>query len=274
MSAKRATLSRTLSYSSTHSSERSPLLAATNPLLFKGLETDDIPTRSLSPSYLTASPSQRSRKSSTTVRPSESLSSLRPRKEEEVLETSALDNPVTPVRPISRALDEETLREGPEDLEEGINVLPFPSQADPSKPLRPKNYRINRNVGKVRKFVARNEGVLLLACAQLFFSTMNFFFKLINLLPAEESEPVTALEIIFIRMSITYIGCTTFMLATGVENPFLGPKEVRGLLAFRGFVGFFGLCKCPATLLARSVLTSDDSLCQQSGCTTVSNFCR
>lgn len=130
---------------------------------------------------------------------------------------------------------------GGEDLEQGINVLPFPTQSDPSKPLRPKNYRIKRNAGRVRKFVARNEGVLLLACAQLFFSTMNFFFKLINLLPPEESEKVTALEIIFIRMSITYVGCTGFMLATGVEHPFLGPKEVRGLLAFRGFVGFFGL---------------------------------
>lgn len=244
MNTKRATLSRTPSYSSTHSSERSPLLAATNPLLFKGLETDDaIPTRSLSPSYLAASPAQRSRKSSTTVRPSESLSSLRPRKEDEVVETSALDNPVTAVRPLPPALDEEEFATGSDDLEDGTNVLPFPSQSDPSKPLRPKNYRMKRNVGRVRKFVARNEGVLLLACAQLFFSTMNFFFKLINLLPAEESEPVTALEIIFIRMSITYIGCTAFMLATGVENPFLGPKEVRGLLAFRGFVGFFGLCK-------------------------------
>lgn len=253
MNTKRATLSRTPSYSSTHSSERSPLLAATNPLLFKGLEDDAIPTRSLSPSYLAASPAQRSRKLSTTIRPSDSLTSLTPRKEEDesgavALETSALDKPVASVRPASRVIEEAESRAGPDDLEEGTNVLPFPSQSDPSKPLRPKNYRMKRNVGRVRKFVSRNEGVLLLACAQLFFSTMNFFFKLINLLPPEESEQVTALEIIFIRMSITYVGCTAFMLATGVENPFLGPKEVRGLLAFRGFVGFFGLCKCVCLL--------------------------
>jgi hypothetical protein len=126
---------------------------------------------------------------------------------------------------------------------EDAEQIPFPSQTDPAKPLRPNNYRREKNVSKLRGFVARNEGILLLALAQLFFSTMNFFFKLINLLPPEESPPVTALEIIFIRMSITWVGCVAFMLASGVENPFLGPKEVRKLLALRGFVGFFGLCK-------------------------------
>ncbi|PWZ01633.1 hypothetical protein BCV70DRAFT_151021, partial [Testicularia cyperi] len=118
---------------------------------------------------------------------------------------------------------------------------PFPSQPDPARPLRPKHYRVKRHMSRAKSFVKRNEGILLLAVAQLFFSTMNFFYKLINLLPPEESKAVTALEIIFIRMSITWIGCIGFMLAAGVPDPFLGPKEVRRLLALRGFVGFFGL---------------------------------
>lgn len=143
----------------------------------------------------------------------------------------------------SRSSSRDIERGSSFEEQDHINEVPFPSQTDPSKPLRPKNHRTKKNTSKLKGFVKRNEGILLLAVAQLFFSTMNFFFKLINLLPPEESPPVTALEIIFIRMSITWVGCVGFMLASGVENPFLGPKEVRKLLALRGFVGFFGLCK-------------------------------
>ena len=121
------------------------------------------------------------------------------------------------------------------------NMLPFPSQKNPAKPLRPKNYRTQKNITKLKSFAKRNHGLLLLACSMLFFSTMNLFFKLLTSLPPEESQPITALEIIFIRMSITWVGCIAFMLATGVENPILGPKGVRALLALRGFSGFFGL---------------------------------
>lgn len=204
------------------------------------LPTDDaIPSRSLTPSYV-ASPSTRSRKLSVT--PRVSLDS------ENIPKTSPLVDPYfedigSQDRDDSHSFPRDIERGRSLDHQSGINALPFPTQPDPLKPLRPRNYRIKKNAAKLRGFVKRNEGILLLSFAQLFFSTMNFFYKLINLLPPEESAPVTALEIILVRMSITWVGCVGFMLISGVESPFLGPKEVRKLLALRGFVGFFGLCK-------------------------------
>ncbi|SPO32169.1 uncharacterized protein UTRI_02726 [Ustilago trichophora] len=225
------------SISSQRSNERSPLLSAQQ--TSSALPADDaIPPRSLTPSYTAAVPSVRSRKLSVTTRPSLD--------QDIVPETARLLDQTPQVTPANDGNDPHSAshdieRGGSFDDQDRTNELPFPSQTDPSKPLRPKNYRMKKNASKFRGFVKRNEGILLLGLAQLFFSTMNFFFKLINLLPPEQSAPVTALEIILIRMSITWVGCVGFMLASGVENPFLGPKGVRKLLALRGFVGFFGL---------------------------------
>ena len=225
------------SISSQRSNETSPLLSAQHSS--SALPNDElIPSRSLTPSYTLATASPRSRKLSVTTKPT-FHQDLTP-------ETARLLEQSPDASP---SQDNNDLHSSSQDIEhanssddqDGVNELPFPIQTDPSKPLRPKNYRINKNASKLRGFVKRNEGILLLGLAQLFFSTMNFFFKLINLLPPEESAPVTALEIILIRMSITWIGCVAFMLASGVPDPFLGPREVRKLLALRGFVGFFGL---------------------------------
>ncbi|TKY87740.1 hypothetical protein EX895_003321 [Sporisorium graminicola] len=226
------------SISSQRSNERSPLLSAQQPSsALPGEEL--IPSQSLTPSYTPATTSARARKLSITIRPSFHQDAT---PETARLLDQSPDSSLSqdqPTAPLSSSQDIE--RGNSFEDQDGINELPFPSQTDPSKPLRPQNYRMKKTAGKVRGFVKRNEGILLLGFAQLFFSTMNFFFKLINLLPPDESAPVTALEIIFIRMSITWVGCVAFMLASGVENPFLGPKEVRKLLALRGFVGFFGL---------------------------------
>ncbi|KAF8810384.1 hypothetical protein BYT27DRAFT_6493655, partial [Phlegmacium glaucopus] len=53
--------------------------------------------------------------------------------------------------------------------------------------------------------------------------------------------PVTALELVVVRMIITYICCITYMVARKIPDPILGPKGIRLLLVFRGFIGFFGL---------------------------------
>ncbi|EPQ30001.1 uncharacterized protein PFL1_02674 [Pseudozyma flocculosa PF-1] len=120
------------------------------------------------------------------------------------------------------------------------SVLPFPHQRDPAKPLRPDHYAARRRLDSARAFVARNQGLCLLATSQFFFSLMNLFYKLISSQRIDGVQ-IGALEIIFIRMAITWSGCIAYMLAAGVDNPFLGPAGVRGLLALRGFSGFFGL---------------------------------
>ncbi|PWN47958.1 hypothetical protein IE53DRAFT_389883, partial [Violaceomyces palustris] len=132
------------------------------------------------------------------------------------------------------------------------NLIPFPSQADPSKPLRPPNYSSRTSLVGIKGFVARNQGVLLIALSQVFYSTMNLFFKLLNSVDPhgpkrtdgsedDAREPISALEVIFIRMSITWLGCVGWMLLTRTPHPVLGPPGIRHLLALRGFVGFFGL---------------------------------
>ncbi|EPQ53277.1 DUF6-domain-containing protein [Gloeophyllum trabeum ATCC 11539] len=82
-----------------------------------------------------------------------------------------------------------------------------------------------------------NAGLLLIASAQLFFALMNVAVKMLNSL----DEPVPTLELVFVRMLITYMCCITYMLVMGVPDPWLGPKGVRLLLVTRGFSGFFGL---------------------------------
>ncbi|KLO15954.1 DUF6-domain-containing protein [Schizopora paradoxa] len=90
---------------------------------------------------------------------------------------------------------------------------------------------------RCRSFMQRNAGLLLVGSSQAFFALMNVFVKVLNSL----DPPMPALQLIFVRMAITYVCCVSYMILTGVSNPFWGPKEVRRLLFFRGFSGFFGL---------------------------------
>ncbi|KAJ7280288.1 DUF6-domain-containing protein [Mycena rebaudengoi] len=54
-------------------------------------------------------------------------------------------------------------------------------------------------------------------------------------------EPVSTLELIIVRMGITYICSVAYMLLQKVPDPFYGPKGVRALLVSRGIFGFIGL---------------------------------
>ncbi|KAF8495942.1 drug/metabolite transporter [Russula emetica] len=66
---------------------------------------------------------------------------------------------------------------------------------------------------------------------------MNICVKWLNSL----DEPVPILELIWVRMIITYIGSVAYMLWRKIPDPVLGPKDVRRLLVVRGFTGFIGL---------------------------------
>ncbi|KAF9467671.1 EamA-like transporter family-domain-containing protein [Collybia nuda] len=90
---------------------------------------------------------------------------------------------------------------------------------------------------KAKAKVKNNVGLLLVAGSQAFFSMMNVAVKKLNSI----DPPVSTLQLVAIRMTITYICCLIYMYAAKVPDPFLGPKGVRMLLAFRGFSGFFGL---------------------------------
>ncbi|KAI0704448.1 hypothetical protein C8T65DRAFT_654066 [Cerioporus squamosus] len=94
-----------------------------------------------------------------------------------------------------------------------------------------------RWTGYLRAVVENNIGLLLVASSQLFFSLMNVGVKTLNSL----DPPVPAMELILVRMAITWICCVTYMYLMNVPDPILGPKGVRYFLIQRGVFGFFGI---------------------------------
>ncbi|KAI1789861.1 hypothetical protein LXA43DRAFT_892024 [Ganoderma leucocontextum] len=93
---------------------------------------------------------------------------------------------------------------------------------------------------QAREVVKSNIGLILVASSQLFFSLMNVGVKKLNSL----DPPVHAVELILVRMGITWLCCVAYMHVMKVPDPFFGPKGVRYFLVQRGvfgFVGIFGL---------------------------------
>ncbi|KAI0675499.1 DUF6-domain-containing protein [Trametes maxima] len=91
-------------------------------------------------------------------------------------------------------------------------------------------------VHKARAVARNNTGLLLVGAAQFFFALMNVWVKKLNSLAA-----VPALELICVRMGITWICCVAYMYINKIADPILGPKEVRRLLVLRGGFGFCGI---------------------------------
>jgi len=107
-------------------------------------------------------------------------------------------------------------------------------------------YKLNDEKGRRlwRRFSKRasqlyrdNLGLLLITAAQAFFAFINLFVKMLT----STDDPVPALELIWIRMAITYACCIAYMLIRKVDHPWAGPPGVRWLLVARGVSGFFGL---------------------------------
>ncbi|EKM74704.1 hypothetical protein AGABI1DRAFT_132961 [Agaricus bisporus var. burnettii JB137-S8] len=125
------------------------------------------------------------------------------------------------------------------DLAQPTQGKPVPDipSSSPSSVRGGKWTRVHDVFASLKSVYQRNVGLLLVVASQMFFSLMNVAVKKLNGI----DPPVSALELIVVRMVITLICSITYMLSTGVPDPFLGPKGVRLLLVFRGFTGFFGL---------------------------------
>ena len=91
--------------------------------------------------------------------------------------------------------------------------------------------------GAMSSFFHRNLGLFLIAGAQMFFSIMNLCAKLLT----SGDPPIHPLEIIFMRMVITWFGAILYLHYNKIPDYLFGPKEVRLLLVNRGVFGFFGL---------------------------------
>ncbi|RLV93358.1 putative membrane protein [Spathaspora sp. JA1] len=103
----------------------------------------------------------------------------------------------------------------------------------------------NSIIGKVKtkynQYVVPNSGLCLLLTSHFLNSIMIASCKLL-VTDKDSNVPIHPLQILFIRMLITYILCLIYMGITRSipEAPF-GPKKVRTLLIMRGSLGFFGV---------------------------------
>ncbi|KAH9974968.1 hypothetical protein BGW80DRAFT_1204444 [Lactifluus volemus] len=89
----------------------------------------------------------------------------------------------------------------------------------------------------ISTFIDNNSGMFFIVASQFFYTAMNVTVQFLNRL----DEPVPTLEIICLRMAMTYICSVSYMYWRKVPNPFLGPKGVRTLLVSRGLTGFIAL---------------------------------
>ncbi|KAI0274071.1 hypothetical protein BGY98DRAFT_1099247 [Russula aff. rugulosa BPL654] len=96
-----------------------------------------------------------------------------------------------------------------------------------------------RGQSAISSFLDKNTGLLFVASSQFFFAASNLCVKWLNSL--DESERVPVLELIWVRMAVTYVCCVAYMYWRKIPDPFLGPKGVRPLLLFRGYTGFTSL---------------------------------
>ncbi|KAG1805221.1 drug/metabolite transporter superfamily [Suillus subaureus] len=96
---------------------------------------------------------------------------------------------------------------------------------------------VNYSQPSVPDIIASNVGMLFIISAQFFSACMYISVKILNRL----ETPVHALQVIIIRMAVTFLCCVTYMIIMRIPDPITGPKDVRSLLITRGITGFFGL---------------------------------
>lgn len=106
--------------------------------------------------------------------------------------------------------------------------------------VRPFKIVINTIRGWI-DFILDNSGILLLLLLQFFNSIMATTCKLL-VTDDEFGEPFHPIQILFVRMVITYACCLLYMAVTkSVPDAPWGPREKRVLLLLRGGIGFFGV---------------------------------
>ncbi|KAH9008780.1 hypothetical protein EDB84DRAFT_1549747 [Lactarius hengduanensis] len=121
------------------------------------------------------------------------------------------------------------------DLPAGEESASLPDETSPLLPKHTPRRAISEWWNSVRSPIFDdNLGLLLVAASQFFFSAMSMSVKWLN----SSDEAVPTLELIQVRMAITYVCSVAYMYWKRIPDPLLGPKSVRSLLVLRGFAGF------------------------------------
>ncbi|KAL0948222.1 hypothetical protein HGRIS_010826 [Hohenbuehelia grisea] len=121
-------------------------------------------------------------------------------------------------------------------IRRSFDIAQEPDTGDVDADL-PESHLCRSAFTRLKSGFERNTGLFLVIGSQAFLAFMNVAVKKLNSL----DPPVPPLELIAVRMAITYVCCMAYMLIRNVDDPWIGPKGVRLLLVFRGFTGFFGL---------------------------------
>jgi len=107
-------------------------------------------------------------------------------------------------------------------------ISPLPYDREPW----PKTWKV-----VMQEFWQRNYGLFLVALSQMFGALMNVTTRFLEL----EGDGMHPFQVLFARMSVTFMFCCLYMWWKNVPNFPLGSEEVRWLLVARGLTGFFGI---------------------------------
>lgn len=139
-------------------------------------------------------------------------------------------------------IEVEIKSQSPPRLLKPIDPWQSPATFHPGD-IRPNRYLGSGNTtkitvtSKIQKFWEKNRSCMMVVTSSVFSSAMALFTKLLEL----GDDGMDAFQILFIRMGVTTIWCTSLLCLKGNPDSLIGPKEVRGLLLFRGVSGFFGI---------------------------------
>lgn len=104
------------------------------------------------------------------------------------------------------------------------------------------------NVQRIsREYLRPNIGLVFLVIAQFFNSLMVVSTKVLEtdheLETVEHQEPIKPLQILLVRMGMTYVGTLIYMYMNRktIDNVPFGAPAMRKWLILRGFTGFFGV---------------------------------
>lgn len=104
-----------------------------------------------------------------------------------------------------------------------------------------------------------NSGVLLLCIAQFCNSVMISSTKLLETNEHDDRDTnIKPLQILLVRMFITYVGCLVYMriYKDSIPDVYFGAKEVRKWLCLRGLCGFMGVFGSYFSLMYLSISDS------------------
>ncbi|KAF8876603.1 hypothetical protein CPB84DRAFT_1795735 [Gymnopilus junonius] len=109
--------------------------------------------------------------------------------------------------------------------------------SDSEESVASKPSRVQYGWTVVLDIMKKNTGLLLITASQAFGAITNISVKMLNTI----EPPISTLQLVAIRMFMTYLFCLGYMLYMGIPDPLLGPKGVRSLLVVRGVVGFLAM---------------------------------